>query len=73
MPYQALDEASRHAVFIILPVADHGGWNRMMRDSALGAGATRRSTAAAGCTVENPKPYGPNWDAVIELLDRYLQ
>lgn len=71
--YQALNKACHDAVFISLPVAGHGGWNRMMTDPARAAAATRRSTASAGCAVENPKPYTPGWATVVEFLDRYLK
>ncbi len=71
--YQALNKACRDAVFISMPVAGHGVWNRMMSDSTLAAGATRRSTASADCSVQNPTPYTPTWATVIEFLDRYLR
>lgn len=66
--YQALNKACRDAVFISLPPAGHGPAPRFLSDDALRAGATRRSTSAAGCAVENPKPYTPTWDTVVEFL-----
>jgi acetyl esterase/lipase len=71
--YQALNKACRDAVFISMPVAGHGVWNTMMSDSTLAAAATRRSTASAGCAVEQPKPYAPTWATVVEFLDRSLR
>jgi dienelactone hydrolase len=71
--YQALNKACRDAVFISMPVAGHGIWNQMMSDPALSAGATRRFTASADCSVKNPAPYTPTWATVIEFLDRALR
>jgi acetyl esterase/lipase len=71
--YQALNKACRDAVFISMPVAGHGVWNRMMSDTALAAAATRRSTASAGCAAESPRPYTPTWATIIEFLDRSLR
>jgi len=71
--YQALNKACRDAVFISMPVAGHGVWNRMMSDSTLAAGATRRFTASGDCSVQNPTPYTPTWATVIEFLDRYMR
>jgi acetyl esterase/lipase len=71
--YQALNKACRDAVFISMPVAGHGVWNRMMSDTALAAAATRRSTASAGCAAESPRPYTPTWSTIIEFLDRSMR
>jgi len=71
--YQALNKACRDAVFISMPVAGHGVWNRMMSDSSLAAAATRRATSATGCAVEQPKPYTPTWTTIVEFLDRSMQ
>jgi acetyl esterase/lipase len=71
--YQALNKACRDAVFISMPVAGHGVWNSMMSDSRLAAAATRRSTASAGCVVEQPTPYAPTWTTIIEFLDRSMR
>jgi fermentation-respiration switch protein FrsA (DUF1100 family) len=71
--YQALNKACRDAVFISMPVAGHGVWNRMMIDTALAAAATRRSTASAGCAAESPRPYTPTWSTIIEFLDRSMR
>lgn len=71
--YQALNKACRDAVFISMPVAGHGVWNRMMSDTALAAAATRRSTTSADCTAESPAPFTPSWSTVIEFLDRALR
>ena len=32
-----------------------------------------RSTAAAGCTVVNPRPYTPTWKTVTDFLDKYMK
>ena len=71
--YQALNKACRDAVFISMPVAGHGVWNRMMGDTALAAAATRRSTTAAECAAESPRPYTPTWSTIVEFLDRSLR
>ena len=71
--YQALNKACHDAVFISLPVAGHGVWESMMRDSSLVVAATRRSTTSAGCAIENPKPYTPTWATIAEFFDRYLE
>jgi len=71
--YQALNKACHDAVFISLPVAGHGIWASMMRDSSLIVAATRRSTTSNGCAVENPKPYTPTWATIVEFLDRNLK
>ena len=56
-----------------MPVAGHGVWHSMMSDPALAAAATRRSTAAADCAVEQPKPYAPTWTTIVEFLDRSMR
>ena len=71
--YQALNKACRDAVFISMPVAGHGVWNTMLSDATLATAATRRSTASAGCAVEQPKPYTPTWATIVEFLDRSLR
>src|SRR4029079_719962 len=67
--YQALNKACHDAVFISLPVAGHGVWESMMRDSSLVVAAARRSTSSAGCAIENPKPYTPTWATIAEFFD----
>jgi acetyl esterase/lipase len=67
--YMALNKACRDAVFISLPKAPHGGWNAFLTDDGLREAATMRSTSAAGCTVVNPTPSTPTWQAVIDFLD----
>jgi len=70
--YQALNKACRDAVFISLPPAGHGPAPGFLSNDALRAGATIRSTTAEGCAVENPKPYTPTWQTVVEFLRRSL-
>jgi acetyl esterase/lipase len=71
--YQALNKACRDAVFISLPTAGHGPAPGFLSNDAVRAGATIRSTAASGCAVENPRPFTPTWDTVVEFLRRSLQ
>jgi acetyl esterase/lipase len=71
--YQALNKACREAAFISLPTAGHGPAPQFLMDDALRAGATIRSTRAEGCAVENPKPYTPSWDTVVDFLSESLR
>jgi acetyl esterase/lipase len=71
--YQALNKACRDAVFISLPPAGHGPAPAFLSDDAVRSGATIRSTASAGCAVENPKPYTPTWATVVEFLRKNLR
>jgi acetyl esterase/lipase len=70
--YQALNKACRDAVFISLPTAGHGPAPGFLSNDGIRAGATIRSTAAADCAVENPKPYTPTWETVVEFLRKNL-
>jgi acetyl esterase/lipase len=71
--YQALNKACRDAVFVSLPKADHGPAPHFLTDETLNQGATIRSTASAGCTVQNPDFYRPTWATVTDFLDRNLK
>ncbi len=71
--YQALNKACHDAVFISLPKADHGPAPHFLTDETLNQGATIRSTASAGCTVQNADFYRPTWATITDFLDRYLK
>jgi acetyl esterase/lipase len=70
--YRALSEACRDAVFISLPPAGHGPAPQFLMNDALRAGATIRSTKAAGCVVERAKRYTPTWTTVVDFLRKSL-
>jgi acetyl esterase/lipase len=71
--YQALNKACHEAVFISLPPAGHGPAPGFLSDDAIRAGATRRSTSVRGCAIENPHPYTPTWDTVVDFLRSSLK
>ncbi len=71
--YMALNKACKDAIFISLPKAPHGNWNGFLTNDALREAATMRSTAANGCTVQNPTPFTPTWKTVIDFLDKYMK
>ena len=71
--YMALNKACHGATFISLPTAGHGPWNAFLTNDETRAAATRRSTAADGCTVANPAPFTPAWQTVIEFLNRHVK
>lgn len=71
--YMALNKACRDAVFISLPTAGHGPWFGFLTDDRVRAGATMRSTTAAGCVVTNPTLVTPTWPMVIDFLDATLK
>jgi acetyl esterase/lipase len=71
--YQALNKSCNEAVFISLPLAEHGGWSRMMTDPKLAYGATIRSTSKKECQVVTPQAVTLSWDLVIGYLDKHLK
>jgi hypothetical protein len=71
--YQVLNKACHEAVFISLPLAAHGGWNRMMTDPTLAYGATIRSTEAAGCKTNLPRPLTPSWNVIVDFIGKSLR
>jgi len=71
--YQALNKACRDAVFISLPKAGHGPAVGFLTDDAIRETATKRSTSADGCAIENPMPYTPTWATVIDFLNAHLR
>jgi acetyl esterase/lipase len=71
--YQALNKACHEAQFISLPLAYHGGWHKMMIDPELAYGATIRSTEAAGCKTNPPRPLAPSWDVIVGFIGKYLK
>jgi acetyl esterase/lipase len=71
--YMALNKACRDAIFVSLPKAGHGPWPRFLTDDATREGATRRSTSVAGCATQNPAPFVPTWQTVIDFLDERLK
>jgi acetyl esterase/lipase len=71
--YQALNKACHEAQFLSLPLAPHGGWNRMMTDPKLAYGATLRSTNASDCRTNLAEPVVPSWQLIVNFLDRSLK
>jgi len=71
--YQALYKECHEAQFISLPLAYHGDWHKMMTDPKLAYGATIRTTEAAGCKTNPPRPLTPNWNVIVNFLDKYLR
>lgn len=71
--YQALNKACRDAVFISLPKAGHGPAVGFLTDDAIREAATKRSTSAEGCAIENPVPYTPTWATVVDFLSASLR
>jgi acetyl esterase/lipase len=70
--YMALNKACKEAVFISLPKAPHGAWYAFLTNDSLREAATIRSTSS-DCSVVNPTPYTPTWNAVIDFLDKYMK
>lgn len=71
--YQALNKACHDSVFISLPKAGHGPSVGFLTDDGLREAATRRSTSADGCAIENPMPYTPTWDTIVDFLNASLR
>ena len=68
-----LNNVCHDAIFISLPKAPHGNWNRFLANHSQREAATMRSISSAGCTVTNPVPYTPSWKTVIDFLDKNLK
>ena len=71
--YQALNKACHESVFISLPKAGHGPTQAFLTDDAVRLAATIRWTSANGCVVQNPTPFTPTWETVIEFLQKSLR
>jgi len=71
--YMALNKACKEAIFVSLPKAGHGPVRDFLTGDDVREAATIRSTSSEGCAVENPTPYTPSWETVIEFFDRHLK
>jgi acetyl esterase/lipase len=69
--YQALNKACHDAVFISLPLAGHSVLADFF-ETDMRAGATVRSTTAAGCVATTPALIKPTWGTVVDFLNTHL-
>lgn len=71
--YQALNKACHSSVFVSMPLAPHGLWNKMLTDPDMAYGTTIRSTDGETCAVTTPKPGTFNWSTIVAFFDAHLK